>query len=201
MKMRKGIAVSPFDGNILLRIAKIIGILLGTLLTIEACLICLSIWTARSFDSGSLQPSLQEISKIIVDLPNGKPATLGAMVRPGVPTVISLWATWCTPCVKEAPEIAALRRRFGADRLNIILLNVRDGFATDQERAAFVLKAGLRPDEYAVLASDSHIKMLTNAPDVAIPRLLLFDKTGMPVGRITGYRPAALARVSEIVVQ
>ncbi len=152
----------------------------------------------RAFDSGPLQPALTTISRLPVTLPDGHPALLGDTIKPGVPTVITLWASWCGPCRREAPKIAELRRRFSSDTLNLIYLNVRDAAASREDLASYMAKYGMAPDGYAVLA-DERIAALTNASDIYIPRTLIFDRSGKAVAKITGYKPFALDRIKGLV--
>jgi thiol-disulfide isomerase/thioredoxin len=152
---------------------------------------------ARSFDGGSTPPALATSARIPVTLPDGRRALLRDLIRPGVPTVINLWASWCGPCRSEAPYLAELRRRYGREQLNLVHLNVRDSDSSRQDRADFLIAAGL-PPEYAVLA-DTQIAELTNATDNLVPRTIVFDKAGVPIATITGFKPMALARISGLV--
>ncbi|MGN6621442.1 MAG: hypothetical protein ACTHKR_10325, partial [Sphingomonas sp.] len=70
----------------------------GTVLVVLIGLIGLRILALRSFDRGPLPPKLSEIENLPVSLPDGKRVTLRQLIRPGVPTLVSLWATWCPPC-------------------------------------------------------------------------------------------------------
>jgi thiol-disulfide isomerase/thioredoxin len=152
----------------------------------------------RSFDNSPLPPALSEAARLPITLPDGRDALLGDVIKPGIPTVITLWASWCGPCRSEAPKIAELRRRFGRDKLNLVYLNVRDSTATSQDLAGYMTAYGMAPDAYAVL-SDDRILALTNATDVLIPRTLVFDRTGRPTATITGYKPLALGRIEGLV--
>lgn len=40
----------------------------------------------------------------------------------GAITIVNIWATWCTPCLKEMPTLDALQRRYAAAGLKIIPL-------------------------------------------------------------------------------
>ena len=140
------------------------------------------------------------VAHIPVTLPDGRRATIGDSIRPGLPTVITLWASWCGPCRTEAPKIAALRRRFGSDKLNLLYLNIRDDSAAPQDRAAFITDAGMAPNAYAVLDA-AHVGLLTRDARNLIPRTYMFDRSGTPVALIIGYKPLALDRIAGLIVQ
>lgn len=152
----------------------------------------------RSFDSAPLPPALETVAKLPITLADGRHALLGDTLKPGVPTIITLWASWCGPCRSEASKVAELRRRFGAEKLNLAYLNVRDDAASRQMLANYMTEYGMAPDGYAVLA-DEHIATLTHAKDVLIPRTLIFDRSGQPMATITGYKPFALARIEGLI--
>jgi thiol-disulfide isomerase/thioredoxin len=44
----------------------------------------------------------------------------------GKPTLVNLWATWCTPCVVELPSLQKLGEYYKG-QLNIVALNVEEG--------------------------------------------------------------------------
>ena len=154
--------------------------------------------TSRSFDDGPMPPPLAVAGQLPVRLPDGRAARLGDGVRAGVPTVVTLWASWCGPCRREASTIADLRRRFGSDRLNLIYLNVRDPGAGSAMLSRYMRDAGMQRDGY-VMMDDAPLVQLTKDLTNAIPRTYVFDRAGTPVAMIVGYKPLALARVAGLV--
>ena len=104
-----------------------------------AALFAIRIALMWTFDE-PLPPPLSKIATLPVMLPSGKKGLLKDAIKPGLPTVISLWAGWCGPCYLEAPKIAELRRRVPEDRLNIVYLNVRDPYATREELADYMAR-------------------------------------------------------------
>src|SRR5258708_7260976 len=46
--------------------------------------------------------------------PAGRAATLGARLTPV--TLVHFWATWCPPCIEEAPALERLAHDFAGDR-------------------------------------------------------------------------------------
>ena len=155
-------------------------------------------WNARSFTSGPMPASLRKAATIPVVLPNGRHARLGDRIRPGVPTVISLWASWCGPCRREAPQIAALRRRFGPDKLNLIYLNVREDGMPAPVLKDYLNSVGLPPDGYIVMATPN-LHRLTNDQQNLIPRTYVFDPAGNPAAMIVAYKPLALDRIAGLI--
>ena len=45
----------------------------------------------------------------------------------GRPVLVSFWATWCPPCVREMPSLDALARRLG-DRAAILAVSVDENW-------------------------------------------------------------------------
>ena len=50
----------------------------------------------------------------------------------GKPTVLSFWATWCPPCVREAGEVQTIYDKYGND-VNIMMVNPTDGTRETKE--------------------------------------------------------------------
>lgn len=160
-------------------------------------LLALRLFFMWSFDK-PLPPNLAAVGDLPVTLADGRTGLLRDSIRPGVPTVISLWASWCGPCFLEAPKIAELRRRFPPEDLNIVYLNVRDSYAQPEVLAAHMERFSL-PLDYAILADGDRLSELTNDPQSLIPRTFVFDRQGRPVATIVGYKPLALGRVAGLV--
>jgi cytochrome c biogenesis protein CcmG/thiol:disulfide interchange protein DsbE len=65
--------------------------------------------------------------------PDGTPALVGLDERTirltdfsGRPLWIVFWATWCTPCYQEAPEIEAAQRAHAGSGLRVLAIAVQD---------------------------------------------------------------------------
>jgi thiol-disulfide isomerase/thioredoxin len=54
--------------------------------------------------------------------PDGEPVRLSELR--GKPTVINFWATWCTSCLAEMPDLKELQAKLGPDRLDVLAMNV-----------------------------------------------------------------------------
>jgi len=175
-----------------------VGWIAATIFVVLIGLVGLRVLAMRSFDRGPLPPKLSEIEGLPVSLPDGKRVPLRQLIRPGLPTLVSFWASWCPPCQMEAPKIAALRTKMGPDRLNLVYLNVRDPSSSRQDLNDFLDSYGMRADSYAVL-DDGLIGKMTNSGNKSIPRTMLFDSAGRPVGTITGYNPIALDRMEGLI--
>jgi len=99
----------------------------------------------------------------------------------GSPGVINVWASWCSPCRAEAPELAAVHKR--NPDVNFLGLDTRD---TDAAARQFVKKYGIDypnlPDPNGQLV----LKFSGTLPPQAIPSTLLIDANGRVAGRFLG---------------
>ena len=95
--------------------------------------------------------------------------------------LIDFWATWCGPCREELPIIEKLHREF-KDK-NLVVLGISN---EDRDTIEKFLKNN--PLTFPILL-DEKGKVAKSYRVVAIPRLLLIDKTGKIRKDILGYNP------------
>lgn len=101
----------------------------------------------------------------------------------GKPTVINLWATWCPPCVREMPVLAAAQRQ--SPDVNVVFLN--QGEAADQVRA-WLRSRGLGLDNALIDETRAAGAVFEQK---AFPTTLFFDADGRLVGTRIGELSAA----------
>ena len=97
--------------------------------------------------------------------------------------VLNFWGSWCAPCRREAPTLAALARHFEDKPVQFVGDDVQDAPAN---AAAFERTFGIGypslndPGEQVALAFHGAV------PPVGIPTTLLIDGSGHIAGRVVG---------------
>ena len=105
--------------------------------------------------------------------------------RKGRPVVVSLWATWCEPCVKEFPELALLAQR----RTDVAFLAVSLDEKEDLPALeAFVARRRPPFPVYRKAPGDDEafIDGLDAAWSGAIPATLIFSRDGKRAALLQG---------------
>lgn len=148
---------------------------------------CLSFPAAAKENDTTLPPPLPQLSGLSLIRPDGAPTTLGAELAPGRPTLVSLWATWCGPCVQEAQHLAKLRTAHAPDELGIVGINVEK--RRDEQKIARFLKQG--KVNYAQFRGDPEATYIAfgGTLPITLPRLYVFSASGAPLamfGRYSG---------------
>ena len=97
--------------------------------------------------------------------------------------VLNFWGSWCAPCRREAPALAALAAHFKSAPVRFVGDDVHDSptAALAFERTYSVGYPSLNdPGEQVALAFHGTV------PPVAIPTTLLIDRSGHIAGRVVG---------------
>ncbi|HEX6186757.1 MAG TPA: TlpA disulfide reductase family protein [Pyrinomonadaceae bacterium] len=124
---------------------------------------------------------------------DGKRATVGDYT--GKVLLLNFYATWCGPCRIEMPHLIALHRKYEADGLQIVGLNVggEDDYA---EVPAFKQELGIQfplaiPDEDFV---DRYLGVNQN-----IPQSFVIDRQGRILKHFIGFSEESMSEVETVV--
>ena len=92
--------------------------------------------------SGLAHGSMAKLQVLANPIPEPSVAFVGEDARPmrlsdfrGRAVVLNLWATWCAPCVKEMPTLAALQRSEAGKPLLVVPVSMDTSAETDKAKA------------------------------------------------------------------
>ena len=110
---------------------------------------------------------------------NGKDLSLADFE--GRVVLLNLWATWCAPCRREMPDIAALQSTYGGkDFIVVALSQDRKGIAAVRD---FYAEIGVKDLEIFI---DQKAKTARKLRAPGLPTTLLLNKQGQELGRLIG---------------
>jgi thiol-disulfide isomerase/thioredoxin len=128
----------------------------------------------------------------------GKDVNLSAWK--GRVVLLNLWATWCTPCRKEMPDIAKLQKELGSAEFEVVALSVdRKGLEASQ---AFLKDIGA---DSLKAYTDQPSTSLAAIQALGLPASILIDRKGQEAGRILGpaewASPEAQAMIKALIAE
>jgi|ERR1044071_490828 cytochrome c biogenesis protein CcmG/thiol:disulfide interchange protein DsbE len=113
----------------------------------------------------------------------------------GKVVVLDFWATYCAPCLEEAPHLDTLQRRFGAQGLEVIGLNV--GGPDDRPKIPeFAERLKIK---YTLGIPEPEMTNLYMGGDSRIPQTIVFDRKGRIVKHFVGYDQTASAELERTI--
>lgn len=131
------------------------------------------------------QNDLKKLPDVEVKTLNGQSLNLADFGKNGKITIISFWATWCTPCKKELDAIADFYpdwvEEYDCELLAITIDNTR-------QLAKVPVMVETKQWEYTVLAGDQNA-VQTAFNFQTIPQTFLVDQEGNIVYTHSGYVP------------
>ena len=98
----------------------------------------------------------------------GKPGVDSAVFRTGKPRLLNVFASWCVPCIAEAPQLLALKRA----GVQIDGIAIRDKRADVQR---FLARNG---DPYAAIGDDRTSSVQLALGSSGVPETFLIDGSG-----------------------
>jgi peroxiredoxin len=98
----------------------------------------------------------------------------------GPPTVLNVWATWCTSCREEMSALDSLRREFKERGLRVVAVSVDGGNVERVRRFAASNHLGM------VVAHDPEGSIERSFQVVGVPTTFVIDRAGKLVWRHTG---------------
>jgi thiol-disulfide isomerase/thioredoxin len=133
-----------------------------------------------------------------VSFADGKGAPKNLADWKGRTVVLNLWATWCTPCKKEMPDLSKLQKALGSKDFEVVALSLDRKGA--EASAAFLKTTGA--DKLAVYVEPEG-KTLNALQALGLPATVIIDKNGMEVARLLGpaewSSPEAIAFIRAVI--
>ena len=116
------------------------------------------------------------------------PTLTSADLKKGEPRLVNVFASWCVPCIAEAPQLMELKRR----GIPIDAIAIRD---RPEDVAAFLAKWG---DPYDRVASDPNTQVQIALGSSGVPETFVVDGQGIIRHQHIGdIRPDNMAEIIE----
>src|SRR6266850_5234905 len=99
--------------------------------------------------------------------------------------LLNLWATWCVPCRKEMPALAALQEKLGGPGFEVVAVNIDTRDAAKPQ--AWLKEAGItRLAYYADTSAKVFQELKSAGKAIGMPTTLLVDRKGCEIASLAG---------------
>ena len=104
------------------------------------------------------------------------PGASSKLFADGKPRLLNIWASWCVPCIAEAPQLAALQ----AEGVEIVGIAIRD---RPEDIAEFLKQHG---NPYSAIGRDDLSAVQFDLGSSGVPETFLIDGQGVIRHQIIG---------------
>jgi len=138
----------------------------------------------KSFATGSLTAFVVKADRkpaANIQFQDGSGKALHLADWRGRVVLVNLWATWCAPCRKEMPSLAALQSKLGSKDFEVLAISVDRKGA--EASSAFLKETGA---DSLTLYVDPTTDALNEMQALGLPATFLIDRQGREIGRLLG---------------
>ena len=96
--------------------------------------------------------------------------------------LVNFWATWCTPCVREMPDISTLQKEFKHKNFKVVAIS--EDFKGAEEVRAFYKESDISNLGIYIDKKNNFFKELQI---VGLPTSIIINSHGKEIARSTGY--------------
>ena len=109
--------------------------------------------------------------------------------------LVNLWATWCTPCLREIPDLLALEAELPASDFRLLAISMDDayseGWVTEFKAKHFPTLVSFINAE---LDMDTLVSVIDPVWNETLPTSYIFNRDGEVVKKVQGKKPIAFFR-------
>ncbi len=153
----------------------------------------------RNYNRDELAPAAGELSAPRPDLSFDRVGSDGSLALADLDdgtAVLNFWATWCTACIAEMPELEALHRRFGP-RVRVVGISLDEGRPQDAV-TAFLAERGVTYEQvWGDVDQQRPFASLGSSPPGAIPITAVLHRGTVRDVRVGSFDPEAMAELLE----
>lgn len=148
----------------------------------------------------AVQLSAQTIPDVSVENMKGVKVSAKTICLADKPTVVSLWATWCKPCIQELDAVSEVLEDWKKEvDFRFAAVSIDDARAVSKARTY----ASARGWEGMDFFFDSNAELRRELNVSSIPYVLIYDASGKLIYSHVGYHPGGeeeiLAQLKKIV--
>ena len=96
-------------------------------------------------------------------------------------TLVNFWATWCAPCRKEMPQLAALQEAYGGDDFEVV--TIATGRNARPAMEAFFEEIGV---DSLPLHTDARQTLARSMGVLGLPVTVILNPEGQEIARLQG---------------
>ncbi|WP_374602506.1 TlpA family protein disulfide reductase [Arenimonas sp.] len=119
---------------------------------------------------------------------DGNPVALSG--HPDKVVIITFWASWCGPCLRELPVLDKIRRAVGSEHLEVIAVNF------EEPRRDFLRIVRELPDSPLTWVHDRKGRIAEAYGVKALPNMFIVDRDGTISSRHIGYGESSIQKIA-----